>query len=302
MHADGSATLTIGSVELGQGVNTVMGQIAAEVLEMDPLKIKVMTGDTDGNMICTGQFASRTTLVCGNAVKKAAEALKTQILTFAAAKLNTSINKLVYQDFTITSAEDNSKTVRVSDLATEAYWVANDVLIGIGRHVPQFAPRDNENGKADFFDALQYASCVAEVVVDDETGEVEVEKMYTALEMGTALNPMLLEGQIEGGASFGVGLVFTENVMPYYPSVEHTRTSYREYRIPTALDMPRVESILVEYPSPKGAFGAKGCGEIVGNCGGPAIVNAISNALGGIRFFELPITPEKILKALAEQQ
>lgn len=302
MYADGSLTLVIGSVDLGQGVSTVMGQIAAEVLDVESCKIKVLSGDSDGDVICTGQFASRTTFICGNAVKKAAEALKQQLLVYAAAKLDAPVEKLCWKNFAITSAADASKTIKVGDLAAEAYWVSKDALIGVGRHVPTFPLRDNETGKADFFDALQYAACVAEVAVDDETGIVEVEKMVTALEMGTAINPLLLEGQIEGGASFGVGLALTEDMLPYYPSIDHIRTSYRENRIPTALDMPPVESILIEEPSPKGAFGAKGCGEIVGNCGAPAIASAVGNALGGIRFFELPLTPERILKAIAEQK
>ncbi|WP_338832973.1 Nicotinate dehydrogenase medium molybdopterin subunit [Moorella humiferrea] len=302
LHADGSVTVNIGSVEMGQGIKTVARQIAAEVLQLDPNLVSVIAGDSDADPMCTGQFASRTTLVCGNAVKKAAEALKYKLLEYAGAKFQTPVEKLIYSDGIITSILEPEKSIKVKDLAAEAFWVAQEALIGIGRHCPTFAPRDNETGKADFFQALQYISCVAEVTVDDETGIVEVEKMYVALEMGTPINPLLLEGQIEGGAGFGIGFGLSEDVLPYYPSIKHMRTSFREYRIPTALDMPHIESILIEKPSSFGPFGAKGCGEIVANVGGPAIVNAVSNALGGVKFYELPLTPERILRALEEQR
>jgi len=300
MHADGSATVNIGSTELGQGIKTVARQIAAEVLQLDPTLVRVVAGDSDADPVCTGQFASRTTLICGNAIKKAAEALKHKLLEYAGAKLQTPVDKLVYEEGIIKSTLEPDKRMKVKDLAAEAVWVDQDSLIGIGRYNPSFAPRDNETGKADLFQALQYISCVAEVTVDDETGIVDVDKMYVALEMGTPINPLLLEGQIEGGASFGIGFALSEDVLPYYPSIKHVRTSFREYRIPTSLDMPHIESILVEKPSSFGPFGAKGCGEIVANIGGPAIVSAVSNALGGIKFFELPLTPERILRALAE--
>lgn len=302
MNLDGSLTVHIGSVEVGQGIKTVARQIAAEVLQLDPKQVTVIAGDSDADPVCTGQFASRTTLVCGNAVKKAAEDLKYKLLEFAGTKFQTPIEKLIYQDGTISSTFDPEKSIKVKDLAAEVFWVAQEALIGIGRHCPTFAPRDNETGKADFFQALQYIACVAEVTVDDETGIVDVDKMYVALEMGTPINPLLLEGQIEGGASFGIGFGLSEDVLPYYPSIEHMRTSFREYRIPTALDMSHIESILIERPSSFGPFGAKGCGEIVANVGGPAIVNAVSNALGGIRFFELPLTPERVLRALEENR
>ncbi|HHW06494.1 MAG TPA: xanthine dehydrogenase family protein molybdopterin-binding subunit [Clostridia bacterium] len=302
LHVDGSVTVSIGSVDMGQGVKTIARQLTAEVLEMDPKLVKVIAGDTDPDPMCTGQFASRTTLVCGNAVKKAAEDLKYKIMQYAAAKFQTPMEQLVYSDGVIASAVEPGKRITLPELAGEACWVAQDALIGVGRHCPVFPPRDMETGKADFFQALQYCACVADVAVDDETGEVEVEKLYVALEMGKALNPLLLEGQIEGGASFGVGFGLSEDILPYYPSIEHMRTSFREYRIPTALDMPPVESVLVEKPSSFGPFGAKGCGEIVVNPVGPAIVNAVSNALGGVRFFELPLTPERVLRALEEHE
>lgn len=302
MNADGSVVVQIGSSEIGQGIKTVARQIAAEVLQLDPAVITVISGDTDATPPCTGQFASRTTLICGNAVKKAAEDLKRKLLVYAAAKFQTAVENLVYGEATIIVKDDNSKSIKVKDLAAEAFWVAQDALIGVGRHCPTFPPRDNATGKAEFFQALQYIACVAEVVVDDETGEVEVERMWVALEMGNPINPLLLEGQIEGGASFGIGYALSENIHPYYPSIEHQRTSFREYRIPTAADMPRIESVLLGKPSSFGPFGAKGCGEIVANCGAPAIVNAVSNALGGVRFFELPLTPERVLKAIEENK
>jgi CO/xanthine dehydrogenase Mo-binding subunit len=301
MHGDGSVIVHIGSTELGQGIKTVARQIAAEVLGINPGLVKVIAGDSDADPFCTGQFASRTTLVCGNAVKNAAEDLITKILKYVGAKYQISVKQLLYQEGNIMFKHDNTKKIGLKEIANEAIFISQEGLIGIGRYNPCFLPRDNETGKADLFQALQYISCVAEISVDDETGIVDVDKIYMALEMGTPINPLLLEGQIEGGASFGIGFALSENILPYYPSIKHMCTSFREYHIPTSMDVPPIESILIEKPSSFGPFGAKGCGEIMANVSGPAIVNAVSNALGGIRFFELPLTPERILRALEKQ-
>lgn len=301
MHRDASVTMHIGSTELGQGVKTAMCQIAAEVLQVPVDKFTVLNSDSANAAICTGQFASRTTLICGNATKIAAEDLKYKIMVYAAAKLGVSTDDLKYEDGFVWSSHNESEKLTLQQIVGDAFWSSMEPLVGVGRYVPVFAPRDNETGKAEFFKALQYISCIAEVEVDMETGEVEVTDVVMALEPGRAINPMILEGQMHGGASFGVGYALMEDVLPNYPDIKDVRYTFRDYLIPTAMDMPEVKALLVENPSPKGPFGAKGCGEIVANCAHAAIIRAISNAVGE-DFYEHALTPDKILAAIKRVQ
>ncbi len=297
MHGDASVTLHIGSTELGQGVKTVMRQIAAEVLEVPVEKITVLNSDSANAAICTGQFASRTTLVCGNAVKLAAENLKEKIMQFAAAKLGLNVDGLEYSDGVIWNCADPTSRITLQEIAGDAFFTSLEPLVGVGRYVPKFAPRDNATGKVEFFKALQFMSCIAEVEVDMETGEVVVTDLVMALEPGKPLNPLLLEGQMHGGASFGIGYALMENVLPKYPSMDDAAYTYHDYLIPTAMDMPDVKTYLLENPSPRGPFGAKGCGEIVANVAHAAIIRAVSNVVG-VDFFEHTLTPDKVLAAI----
>jgi CO/xanthine dehydrogenase Mo-binding subunit len=145
-----------------------------------------------------------------------------------------------------------------------------------------------------------HACTVAEVDVDTETGEVTVLSLKSAYEIGRVVNPALAEGQIRGGSVMGMAHALYETTQPYYPSVDHMPGGFSEYLLPGMAELPEIESVMLEYPSVNGPYGVKGFGEMTANSPIPAIVNAIYDAVG-VRITDLPVTPEKVLRALEEK-
>lgn len=148
---------------------------------------------------------------------------------------------------------------------------------------------------------MQWSASTAEVEVDTDTGEVNVLSLRSAYEIGRAVNPALVEGQIRGGSLMGVSHALLETTAPYYPALEHSPGSFSDYLTPGPADLPQVECAVIEYPSINGPYGVKGVGEMTANAPIPAIVNAIYHAVG-VRLTDLPVTPEKILRALEEKE
>jgi CO/xanthine dehydrogenase Mo-binding subunit len=162
---------------------------------------------------------------------------------------------------------------------------------------------DPETGRVDLppHAAISYAACAAEVEVDDETGHVRVTRLVQCFDVGKAINPTLVEGQIEGGAMQGLGLGVLENCYPYYPSVDHRGAQFGSYLAPGMEDLPQVDTVIIENPSAGGPYGAKGIGEMANNPQPPAIAAAVHDAIG-VWITELPITPERVLRALDAKQ
>src|SRR5207244_2886644 len=160
---------------------------------------------------------------------------------------------------------------------------------------------DGSNGQVEIepHSAISYAACVADVEVDDETGEVVVLRMVQVYDVGRAINPTLVEGQIEGGAIMGLGLGLLESSYPYYPSVEHRGGEFGAYLGPALHDLPELDNVIIENPSEDGPFGAKAIGEMANNAQPPAIANAIHDAVG-IWVTEMPATPERVLAAIEQ--
>ena len=159
---------------------------------------------------------------------------------------------------------------------------------------------DPETGKMDPDSTEAHACTVAEVEVDTETGEVAVLSLKSAYEIGRQVNPALVDGQIRGGSVMGMAHALYESTQPYYPLVDHMPAGFSEYVLPGPMELPEIESVVLEYPSANGPYGVKGLGEMTANSPIPAIANAITDAIG-VRITEIPITPEKILRALEEQ-
>ena len=149
--------------------------------------------------------------------------------------------------------------------------------------------------------AISYAACVADVEVDDETGEVTVERLIQVYDVGRAINPMLVEGQIEGGAMMGLGLGLLEEAYPYYPAPDHRGGEFGAYLAPALEDLPDLDNVIIENPSEDGPFGAKAIGEMANNAQPPAIAAAIHDAVG-VWVTEMPATPERVLRALEARQ
>lgn len=301
LKSDGTANLLIGTVDLGQGAKTVFAQMVAEELGIPLESIAVTNSDSDTTPICTGSFASRATYMTGRAVVAACQEVKQVLKEIASGELGVPVESLEVKDGKVLVRDFPEQAIPIADLTAKADWVLGRLVAGRGAYVKSPTAPDPETGRCDPYDTYEYATCIADVEVDTETGQVDVLKMVLAYDMGRAINPLLVEGQIEGGASMGLGYAIMENLTPNYPSVYGQPTSYRDYLIPTAVDVPELVPVIVEKPCPIGPFGAKGLGEFTANSEAPAIVNAIYDAVG-VHITDLPATPEKVLKALQAKE
>jgi CO/xanthine dehydrogenase Mo-binding subunit len=300
VQPDGSAVLTVGSCDIGQGCKTVLAQMTAEVLGIEYAQVKVVNNDTDNCPLSFGTFASRVTYVDGKAVVAAAEDARNILLEVGALMLEKSAEDLVAADGKIFLKDDPNTSLTIGEVAGAATFGMRRLVVGLGHYMRDPATPDPDTGACDPICSLAWAANLAEVEVDTETGEVEVLKLVSAYDVGKAINPMLTEGQIDGGASMGIGAALSEALHPYYPGLENQPANLGDYAIPTTMDIPQMDSVIHECASSNGPFGAKGLGEMTANCPAPAIVNAIHDAVG-IWLNELPASPERILKALDEQ-
>lgn len=302
LKADGGADLFLASNDLGQGVRTVAMQILSEETGIPMDQIVIHSRTTDETPICSGTFASRCTFFAGNAVKNAGQDLRRQMCEHAAPMLGVTPEALSFEDGKIFVTEDPEKKMLIAELAGAVIWGAGAPLIGKGYHAKEPARViDAEKGQLDVITALAYGATLAELTVDTETGEVDIQKLYNVYDAGKVINPMLAEAQINGGVVMAVGSSLSENIYPDYPTDKWRPKAYSEYYVPTAMDLPPMESVLVEYPSRDGPYGAKGIGEMTTNSASPAILNAIHDAIG-VWICDAPATPERILKALAEKE
>jgi len=299
VNTDGTATLLTGTVETGQGALTVLGQIAAETLGISTDDVHVVSGDTDSTPMDTGAIASRTTYVTGNAIVRAAEAARELLFEAAAPLLGVKPEQLEACDKRIQVLGYPSKFLPISEVALHAETAVGQPAIGSASYNPPTVPMDPETGQGKPFNTYVYATQIAEVEVDDETGEVEVLRIVAVHDCGTPINPMLVEGQIQGGISMGVGFALQEEIL--FKDGVQINPNLTNYIMPTSLDMPDVEVELVDNYDPTGPFGAKGAGEPTAVPTAACIMNAIYDAVG-VRIESLPATAEKVMTAILEKQ
>lgn len=298
----GGFVVKLASTDLGQGLKTVIGQIAAETLGVPLESIVVDTGDTDSAPHCMGTFASRGTHRVGNAVIMAAEEARRAMLDVAAEELEAAPEDLLVSDGEIYVKGAAEHKISVFDTALAAHFKYGRTLSGRGIFLKPKSGVDPETGACDPDSTEAHATTVADVEVDTETGEVLVLRLTNAYEVGRQVNPGMVLGQIIGGAVMAVAHTFTETVYPYYPALDHHTGSFGEYMIPTAADVSyELVSTVLEEPSSNGPFGVKGVGEMTANSPIPAIVNAIHDAVG-VWITDLPVTPERLLRALEEKE
>ena len=300
VHAttSGSFVVTLSATDLGQGLRTVIGQIAAETLGIRMEDVVVDTADTDTGPHDMGTFASRATHRVGNAVIAAAVEARDALLDVAVDEFEAAREDLVFDgqgNLMVRGAPDRS--LRIADIAAAAQFKYGRTISGRGAWMKPKSPVDPENGAMDPDSTEAHACTVAEVEVDTETGEVTVLSIKSAYEIGQQVNPALVKGQIVGGAWMGMSHALYETTQPYYPDPEHAAGDFSEYVMPGAHEMPQIECVVLEYPSSNGPYGVKGVGEMTANAPIPAIVNAIYHATG-VRIDELPVTPEAILRGL----
>jgi CO/xanthine dehydrogenase Mo-binding subunit len=297
VNEDGTAILISGTVETGQGSKTVLAQIAAEELGIAPDDVTMVTADTDGAPMDTGPIASRTTYVTGNAIRLAAVKAKQILFEVAAPMLGVPADQLDARDRKIMVRGFEQKYLSIGDVAFHSQVKLGRPPVGTASFNPPTVPLDPETGQGKPFSTYVYATQIAEVEVDTETGWVEVLRVVAAHDCGRVINPMLVEGQIEGGVAMGIGYALTEEIV--FRDGVQVNPNFTDYVMPTILDVPAIEVIMVEKYDPTGPFGAKGVGEPTLVPTAAAILNAIHDAVG-VRLYSLPATPEKVLRALQE--
>jgi len=292
----GHVTLITGSTEIGQGSETVLAQIVAETLGVGVEDVAVENSDTDVKPWDVGVHASRTTFIAGNAAHLAAVEARNQIFETAATLLEASPDELIAQDGLVVVESDPDRSMRLEKVVRRRHFKeGGKVVLGEGWYDPPTKIVDKSTYKGNISAAYGFGAQMAEVEVDIETGAVRVTRLVSANDVGKAINPMAVEGQIEGGAQMGLGYALTEELVVNKGQVMNP--NLLDYRIFTSADMPALETFIVETDDPGGPFGAKGVGEMGGTPTAAAIANAIYNAVG-VRMTEVPMTPERVLAAL----
>ena len=297
LNSDLSADIYVSSIEMGQGVNTIFSQIVAEELGIPFEKIRVLPADTAITPFFPATTSSRTTFFLGNALKRAAWDIKDQLINIAKNKFQLAKEELVMDSGFIYCENDHEKRVSVSNLVKETYKGGINIL-GRGtfyhyeKHsIPPYVKLDVSPTHV-----WMYGAEAVKVDVNIETGRVNIVEVAAVMDVGKVINPMNCEGQIEGGVVHAIGNAMYEK-LNFNDKGVITNTSLLDYKIPSAMDMPEINSFLVEYKHREGPYGAKGVGEIVVVPTSAAIANAIYDAVG-VRIKDLPITPDAILKAL----
>jgi putative selenate reductase molybdopterin-binding subunit len=286
MNEDGSVNLYVGATDIGTGSDTILAQIAAEVIKVPIEKIVVLSSDTDFTPFDVGAYASSTTYVSGQAVKACAEKITAQILTTAADLLETEAENLHLEAERVCD-KTGKQSITFQEVATSSTYDRDQYQIQAqASYTCQQSPPP-------------FIAQFAEVDVDTKTGRVEVVRFVSAADCGRPINPVLAEGQIEGAAVNGLSYALWEEYR-YDENGRMTNPRFWDYRIFTARDIPQMQTILVDSEEPTGPFGAKSIGEVAINGPAPAIANAVYDAVG-VRIRDLPITPEKVWRALREQ-
>ena len=289
MDLEGRITLFTGCADIGQGSTTVLAQIAAETLGVDPAAIRMVVGDTKYTTNAGATSASRQTYISGNAVKDACQKLGDVLKTEAVDRLHSAKASLVFADGHVMIGSDPEKRIAFSGLARRIH-AKGAPLFWQGFFDPETIPLDPETGAGAPYATYAFACHLALLEVDTLTGQVTVEKLVAAHDVGRAIHPENVIGQICGGAAMGIGFALMEEFEP------KKTLSMKDYHIPTCADMPTVVPIIVESAEPTGPYGAKGVGEPALIPTAPAVINAIAQALGE-RIYCLPASLERVLAA-----
>jgi len=287
MNEDGSFNLLVGATDLGTGSDTVLAQIAAEVLTVDQTDVVVYSSDTDLTPFDVGAYASSTTYLSGMAVQKAALKVKEQILEVASKLLKIDKEKLGLKDKHVVE-KGGEKKISLSEVAVQSLYQVDQFQIGaMASNYSVVSPPP-------------FAAHYAKVRVDTETGKVDVLKYVAAVDCGTPINPALAEGQTEGALLNGISYALTEEYI-FNNKGTMMNASFHDYKIYSMRDIPEIKTILVPTYEKTGPFGAKSVSELSINVPTPAISNAIYDAVG-VRMTSGPFTPEKVLKAIRRKK
>jgi 4-hydroxybenzoyl-CoA reductase subunit alpha len=302
LDRSGGVTAFCGATEIGQGSDDVLVGLIAEVLGIDPFDVRAVTGDTDLTPVDLGSYSSRVTLMMGNAAVQAAERAREILAKAVSARLEIPSDRLVFADRRVFDSErpERGFTFQEAVCVAEA---ACGTIGTTGSYTPPKSAGHYKGAGVGPTPTYSYSAAVVEVEVDPATGWITVPRVWIAHDIGRALNPALARGQIEGSVYMGLGeALMEEQAFRRLPprlsqALVHKFPSMLEYKSPTSLDMPDIFTVLIEHPDPEGPFGAKEVGQGPLLPIMPAVANAVYDAVG-VRVDQIPVTPEKILRAL----
>lgn len=298
--SDGSAEVFFGTTDCGQGLATVLCQVAAEELGIPVDMVRSFNLDSDLAPYSAGAVASRGAYSDSIAVSMAAKDVKKILTECVAEQLDVEPEKIVMDNMAFYVSDNNKKSVSYQDAVWFAIHQQGRNLLGRGEYIGEVSIPDPETGACIPFRTLAWSASVADVEVDTDTGIVTVKKVVSAYDVGRALNPQIVKSQINGGTVMGMGAAIMEELYPFYPEMTWQARSFGDYCIPNTTDLPEMETIILECNSTDNEYGAKGVGEMTPNVVCPAILNAVHNAIG-IRFTSVPLSPSKVLAALEAQ-
>ncbi|MEO0480383.1 MAG: molybdopterin cofactor-binding domain-containing protein [Planctomycetota bacterium] len=300
LDRSGLVTVFCGSTDIGQGSNSILAYIVAEVFGLEPQDLRVVTSDTDLTPVDLGSYSSRVTVMTGNAALQAAERARDAMVGPIAKKLEIPKNQVTFAGGRVFDSANPETGMSFADAVAIAE--AKLGTIGTtGSYRPPRAAARYKGGGVGPSPSYSYTAVVVEVDVDPETGIYTVDKLWCAHDVGRALNPALVIGQVEGGLYMGLGEAMMEE-MAYRGNRfgVHKIPSMLEYKQPTSMDMPEIVTYLVEDPDPNGPFGAKEAGQGPLNPVMPGVANAVYDAVG-VRVDEVPVTPEKVFDAMQKK-
>jgi 4-hydroxybenzoyl-CoA reductase alpha subunit len=300
LDRQGGVCVMCGSTDIGQGSDSILAYIVAEILGIDPFDIRVVTADTDLTPVDLGSYSSRVTLMTGNAAIQAAERACELLVMAVAEKLGVPIENLSLAERRVFDVENPEVGVSFAEavvLAESKFGTIGTV----GSYTPPRSPGKFKGSGVGPSPAYSYSAAVAEVDVNPDTGIVVVERVWIAHDIGRSINPLLVMGQVEGSVYMALGEILMEE-MTYRTNrnVVHKFPSLLEYKSPTTMEMCDVKTYLIEDPDPNGPYGAKEVGQGPLLPVPPAVANAVYNAVG-VRIDEVPITPEKVMRALKDK-
>ena len=284
---NGEVRLFTGTADIGQGSDTILLQIASEALGLPLGEICLIRADTSVTTDAGATSASRQTYISGNAILNAIKSLKQEIVNEASHLLNENEKELFIEDGEVKHIKKGCISMPIREIAKRS----GKTLRGEGHFDPETTKLDPKTGQGSPYATYAFATHLAEVEVDLETGKVKVNRVIASHDVGKAINPKNVIGQIMGGVTMGVGTALMEEYVP------GKTISFVNYLIPTSKDVPEVVPIIVEDQEPSGPFGAKGVGEPALIPTGPAILNAIADAIGE-RIYHLPANLERVLEAV----
>jgi CO/xanthine dehydrogenase Mo-binding subunit len=296
----GTVKLTTGVTEIGEGILTVLAQIAADGLGVRPEDVTIGDNDTARAPEAAHAGATRQTYMIGNAVAAACREARQRFITAMSGHWQVAEDRIDCRDRKVwVNGDDEERRMSMDEAVHLLKFKYGIVIVGSGLFTTQHTALDPDDGRGTPWQSYVFGTQIAEVEVDTETGEVQVLGVWAAHDVGRAVNPQGVEAQIEGAVVMGIGHALMEDFQ-----IREGRTAtpgFAKYVLPTAVDVPRIHSLIIEDIDPKTPLGVKGIGEPAIVQTAPAVINAIHDAVG-VRIRDLPATPERVLEALREKR